>query len=256
MGIRPAVALCVLLLGGGAAAQPATLRIAASEANGSPFVLYDRAGRLSGGLARDIMASFAVALGRQPDFRNPPRSRIELLLQQDELDAACFLAPGWVAEPQKLAWSPPLFTIQQVIVQPASSALMVSADGLRGRRIGTQLGFTYPELQPLFADGRLERVDAPTLDNTLAMLARGRIDALVHVDLAVFHRVEAGQLPMPVRIDPLWAPPDPVYCAFSPAFAASQPSYGDLLKAMLDDGRMAAWIARYTGGREANPTTP
>jgi polar amino acid transport system substrate-binding protein len=255
VGIRPALALCVLLLGGGAAAQPATLRIAASEANGSPFVIYDRAGRLSAGLARDIMANLAVELGRQPDFRNPPRSRIELLLQQGELDAACFLAPDWVAEPQKLAWSPPLFSIQQVIVQPASSALEASPEGLQGRRIGAQLGFTYPELQPLFAAGRLQRVDAPTLDNTLDMLARGRVDAVVNVDLAVFHRVEAGRLPLAVRVDPLWAPPSPVYCAFSPAFVAAEPDYAVPLQAMLDDGRLAAWIARYTGGRvaRANP---
>lgn len=250
MGLRRALALCALLLGGGAAAQPATLRIAASEANGSPFVIYDRAGRLAGGLARDIMASLAVVLERQPDFRNPPRSRIELLLQQGELDAACFLAPGWVAEPEKLAWSPALFSIQQVIVQPASSTRPASAEGLRGRRIGTQLGFTYPELQPLFADGRLQRVDAPTLDNTLAMLARGRVDALVNVDLAVFYRIEAGQLPFAVRVDPLWAPPDPVYCAFSPQFAVAQPRLATALQAMLDDGRLSAWIARYTGGRK------
>jgi len=83
----------------------------------------------------------------------------------------------------------------------------------------------------------------------LLKLERRRIDAFIDVDLTVLHMDEHGQLPFKLRIDPLWAPPSPVHCAFNPKFAAAHPRLMPSLEAMVRDGRVQVWIDAYTGGR-------
>jgi polar amino acid transport system substrate-binding protein len=230
--------------------QVRTLRIAANDANGPPFVLYDGQGRFVGGLARDVIDPLAGALGLRAEYLNLPRARVEAWLREGRIDGACVLAPAWVARPGALRWSPPLFRIRQVIVSPASAAPVTSPRALFGHRLGTLLNYTYPELQPYFADGRINRSDAPSFASNIAKLERGRIDAFLNDDIASLYAARTGRLPG-VRIDPLWAPENPVHCAFSPAFAARAPRWHALLEARVAAGGVERAIAAYTGGGRA-----
>jgi polar amino acid transport system substrate-binding protein len=258
--------LAVLLLGLAAAAgfgapavasaPPRMLRIAANEANGPPFVLYDGHGHLVGGLARDVIDPFAAALEMRVEYLDLPRARVESWLAQDRIDGACFLAPAWVARPGALRWSPPLFRIRQVIVSPPAAAPVDSARALFGRRLGTLLNYHYPELQPYFADGRIHRSDAPSFASNIAKLERGRIDAFLNDDIASLYATRSGRLPADTRIDLLWAPENPVHCAFGPAFAAREPRWSAILQAHVDAGDIERAIATYTGGRRAVAGAP
>ena len=230
---------------------PTTLRMAVNEANGRPFALHDPHGQLVGGLARDVIDPFARSLGLRPRYLNLPRARVEAWLRDGRIDGACFLAPEWVGDAKALRWSPPLFRIRQVIVSPVAAPPVASPRGLFGRRLGTLLNYTYPELQPYFADGRILRSDAPSFTSNIAKLERGRIDAFLNDDIASVYASRTGALRQRVRIDPLWAPDNPVYCAFSPAFAKRSPHWHALLQAQVDAGQVEAAIAQYTGGPRA-----
>jgi len=251
--------LCWLMPGprGALAAEPATepLRVSVNEANGRPFVLYDARSRFRGGLARDIMDHLANQLGRRPVYLNLPRARVESWLRSGKIDAACFLAPEWVRDASKLSWSPVLFHIRQVIVSPPKAPAVTRPQDLFGKRVGTLLNYTYPELAPYFDDGRILRADAPSFASNMAKLERGRIDALLYDDLASLFAVKDGSLPAAVRIDPLWAPDNPVYCAFSPAFVARAPESRPILQAAVDGGQVERWISAYTGGRRVASRT-
>jgi polar amino acid transport system substrate-binding protein len=253
-----ALLAALLVAGSTGAAVRGELRIAVNEANGRPFALYDDRGRFAGGLARDVLDPMARALGLRPVYLNLPRARVVPWLRAGAIDGACFLAPEWVAEADTLRWSPVLFRIRQVIVSPPGARPVTAPQALFGKRLGTLLNYTYPELQPYFADGRIRRADGRTFEANIAKLGRGRIDAFLNDDIAALYAAHAGQLPPRTRIDPLWAPENPVYCAFSPAFAARAPRWHALLQAEVDDGRVARWIAAYTGGRRASAgaTTP
>lgn len=232
------------------------LRVSVNETNGPPFVLYDRNAHFTGGLARDIIDHLASRLGRRPVYLNLPRARVGPWLRAGKIDAACFLAPDWVADASKLRWSPPLFNIKQVIVSPRNAEPVTSPRALFGKRLGTLLNYTYPELAPYFADHRILRTDAPSQASNIAKLERGRIDAFLYDDLASLFAVNNGSLPADVRIDPLWAPENPVYCAISPEFDAKVPEVRRILKKAVDDGRVERWIAAYTGGRRVTSKAP
>ncbi|MFT3807291.1 substrate-binding periplasmic protein [Arenimonas sp.] len=254
--MRPLLAALLAMLSapiaGSAMAQartPDVLRVAANDANGQPFVLYDEKMRLRGGLARDIMDHLSARLGLKPVYINLPRARVEPWLREGRVDAACFLAPDWVREPKRLRWSPILFHIRQVIVSPPDSAPVTGPRSLYGKRVGTLLNYHYPELAPYFADRRVLRADAPSFASNIAKLERGRIDAFLNDDLASLFAVENGGLPADIRIDALWAPENPVYCAFSPEFARRSQQWRPVLQEAVDAGRMQRWISAYTGGR-------
>jgi polar amino acid transport system substrate-binding protein len=234
------------------AASPGTLRMAVNQANGRPFALYDGQGRFSGGLARDVIDPFARSLGLRPQYLDLPRARVEEWIKAGRIDGACFLAPAWVGDAKALHWSPPLFRIRQVIVSPAGTPPVAGPPALFGRRLGTLLNYTYPELQPYFAGGRIHRRDAPSFASNIAKLRRGRIDAFLNDDIAARYAVRTGVL-RDVRIDPLWAPENPVYCAFGAAFAQREPRWHARLQALVDSGRVEAAIAAYTGGMPRPP---
>jgi polar amino acid transport system substrate-binding protein len=248
------IVLGCLLLGsfGAHALAPASeeLRVSVNEANGRPYVLYDAQARFQGGLARDIIDYLASRLGRKPVYLNLPRARVEPWLKASKIDAACFLAPDWVQDASKLSWSPVLFHIRQVIVSPPKSAPIRNARDLYGRRVGTLLNYTYPELESYFADRRILREDASSFASNIAKLERGRIDAFLYDDLSAMYAAKHGGLPADVRLDPLWAPENPVYCAFSPAFAAHSPGAQRILQAAVDEGRIENWIEAYVGARK------
>jgi len=124
-----------------------------------------------------------------------------------------------------------------------------SPEQLFGRRLGTLLNYVYPELEPYFADRRIQRDDSPTLAASLLKLEHGRIDALIDTDLSVFYLTEHMKPATPLRIDPLWAPPSPVHCAFNAEFAKAYPQALARLDLMVKDGQVQRWVEAYTGGR-------
>ena len=256
-------AVFALLLAGNATAGPMpspaplpSLRVAVSEANGRPFVLYDDQDRFQGGLARDILDHLGRHLALAPTYMNVPRARVEPWLRAGRIDAACFLAPGWVRDAKALRWSPPLFQIQQVIVSPSGAAEVTGPHALFGKRVGTLLNYVYPELGWYFADQRIRRVDAPSLESNIAKLERGRIDAFLFDDVETLYAVEHGALAGNVRIDPLWTARDSVYCAFSPSFAARTDGWSAELQSLAASGQIERWIAAYTGGRRVTGGMP
>ena len=260
--LRTAGLVMLALLGAASARalEPASaggqFRVSVNEANGPPFVLYDGQGRFQGGLARDIMGHLAERLNLQPVYLNLPRARVEPWLRAGKIDAACFLSPGWVADASKLRWSPTLFHIRQVIVSPPGATAVSGPDVLAGKRLGTLLNYRYPELEPYFSTRRILRADAPSLASNIAKLRRGRVDAFLNDDIASLYAVKQGDLPASARIDPLWAPENPVYCAFSPRFSPGSDQWKRILRAAVYQGRVRRWIAGYTDGRRVASAPP
>ena len=215
--------------------------------------MYDELGRFEGGLAVTSRSRPGRSACRR--ILNLPRARFEAPARA-VASMGLFLAPD--GSTRRVRWSPVLFHIRQVIVSPADATAIATPRALFGRRFGTLLNYTYPELQPYFADGRIQRSDGPSFDSNIAKLGRGRIEAFLNDDIAALYAARSGRLPADVRIDPLWAPENPVHCAFAPAFAARAPRWREILQAQVSGGAVDRAIATYTGGRRtrapaANP---
>lgn len=228
----------VVLLG-----QP--LRAVVSDTNPPPFAVFDGAGHLKSGLAKQLIDVIASDLRSAATYQNVPRGRVLEWLDAGQADLACFLNPDWVQNHQAVDWSQPLFTSGQVIIRRRDLAAVLNAEALRGQRVGTIRGFVYPEFEQAFESGEIIRDDASTLQANLQRLAQGRLDAVLAVELSLGYTIKQNpQFVGLFAVDPLWTPAPQLFCAIS----QSSPKRMQILQQLARisaDGRLATILASY-----------
>ncbi|MDX1677462.1 transporter substrate-binding domain-containing protein [Arsukibacterium sp.] len=208
--------LCLLFVitSTAAASEITMLRAVVSDSNTPPYAIFDESGALSAGLSKDILDALSQVSQLNIQYLDLPRARIESWLETGQADIACFLNPDWVAEPSLYLWSPPLFATQQLFIRRADSPPIKGLADLAGKRVGTTRGFTYPELEQVFALGDVIRDDANSLQRNLKRLEQGRLDVVMSVDLSYYFFINNGG-PGHFNADPIWSTPPSVYCAIS-----------------------------------------
>lgn len=225
-------------------ADTPTVRAIVSDSNAPPYALFTPQGGLTGGISKDILEEAVTRSSLRLQYLPLPRGRVEQWLQKNDADIACFLNPAWVEQPTQLLWSTTLFTTRQVIVRRSNSPAITSVNDLTNMHIGTERGFSYPELDALFSTKVAIRDDATTLENNLNRLQMKRVDAVLTVDLAYAYYQQlhnsAG-----LAADPLWAEPVGVYCALNRQQAHITTPLLNVLQQMVVDGSIKRILQRY-----------
>jgi polar amino acid transport system substrate-binding protein len=237
-------ALCLFLPGAPVAAQP-TLAIAYTAQNEPPYALLT-GGELSSGLIHDIGAELAGHLHRRAAFVLLSRNRVETGLLDGTADLYCGLNPAWIEAPERLRWSPPLFTEQDVFVVRPDAPPIAAWSDLRGRRVGTILGYRYaPELEAMFAAGTAIRDDSELVASNFERLKLGWIDAVLTSEIVMQYQQHTDPGLAKFTAAPLVEAANEIYCA-----AAARPDLpGDEIAAgfaaMIAGGRIEAILASY-----------
>lgn len=149
------------------------LRFSVSDSSTMPMVRLAQ-GKVTAGILHDLHQRIAEKIGRQAEQVVMSRSRIQPLLAEGTVDVSCYVNPAWIDEHRaSYRWSVPFMT-QRIQLVAAATTPPTTIERLRDERIGTVLGFTYPELEPSFRDATLTRDDARTESQVLAKLAAGR----------------------------------------------------------------------------------
>lgn len=149
------------------------IRFSVSDSTTMPMIEL-RNGKPTDGILHDLYLRIAQKLGREPELLVTPRMRTQPLLAADHVDANCYMNPAWLAEDNaSYRWSVPFMTLRTVLVARAETPQAALAD-LKGERIGTVLGFYYPEAATLFINGTLIRDNARTEHQALEKLEAGR----------------------------------------------------------------------------------
>lgn len=92
----------------------------------------------------------------------------------------CNSNPGWDSKPERYHWSPALFEEQDVLLQRDDRPAIRDFAELRGKTLGTSLGYVYADnLMQAFAAGEIRREDTRDLASRVQMLKRSRLDAAV-----------------------------------------------------------------------------
>jgi polar amino acid transport system substrate-binding protein len=136
--------------------------------------------------------ALADQMGRPVQFVGLPRKRLISGLEAGEGDILCGYLPAWISG--QFDWSRPFIPVSDLVL--ASDRVPEPRDigELKGKRIGTVLGFRYPELeQQLGRD--FKRDDGPSNDVSLHKLLAGRYDYLATTRSLVDAYASRGQLP-------------------------------------------------------------
>jgi polar amino acid transport system substrate-binding protein len=191
--------LALILLSLGTSAEERPLRFSVSESWAMPMIHIEH-GQATGGVLYDLQQRLAEKVGRRAEMLVRPRLRIQQMLERGEIDVRCYVNPAWLSESHhQYIWSVPFMVQRDLLVGRSQQQVQLSR--MQGETIGTVLGFTYPELDPLFASGQLQRDDARTQELALAKLRARRYDYAISNELTLqwFNR----QQPAGHKLQPL-----------------------------------------------------
>ncbi|KQQ47782.1 hypothetical protein ASF61_02465 [Duganella sp. Leaf126] len=139
--------------------------------------------------------ALGAALGRQlarPVRLMPlPRKRMMAALEAGEGDIVCGYSPAWFQG--KVDWTRPFIPTSEVLIASRRVPAPTSLDDIRGKTVGTVLGFNYPLVQNRLGDGFV-RDDAPSLELTLRKWQAGRFDYFLATGVTVERQFASGEL--------------------------------------------------------------
>ena len=157
-------------------AQPArATELVFAVSTGSAMPMTDfRDGVLSGGLLKDFGDALAQEMKMTPRYLPVPRKRVEALVDSGQADLVCDLRPEWV-DNKSWQWSVTVFTNHMIVANRFGTPPLQQLGELAGRRIGTILGYRYPELVAVLGP-RFVRDEALNDNINLDKLLRKRFD--------------------------------------------------------------------------------
>ncbi|MRX08447.1 transporter substrate-binding domain-containing protein [Pseudoduganella sp. FT25W] len=137
-------------------------------------------------------AALARQLGRQVQFVSLPRTRIMAALESGDGDVLCSYLPEWT--PGDVDWTRAFIPVVEVLLTLPHVKAPESMEELRGKRIGTVLGFRYPTMEKALGKDFI-RDDAPTSTLSLKKWTAGRFDYLLTPRNVITQHLNDGMLP-------------------------------------------------------------
>ncbi|MFW5823926.1 MAG: substrate-binding periplasmic protein [Marinobacter sp.] len=164
--------------------EDAVLNLNVSTSGYPPYLIHYDDGSY-GGIVYDLVTRIAERLGYRVEPHEIPRKRLTSLMLEDHIDATP-LAREWAEDPERFLFTDPMVSIREVFFTPADSDFRFEGlDELEDITLVTPLGYQYPDLEPLFANGTVERYQVSDDRDAFTYLLHGRgMDAVV-ADLAV-----------------------------------------------------------------------
>jgi len=137
-------------------------------------------------------AALARQLGRKVEYVKLPRNRIMAALENGDGDILCSYLPEWL--PGEVDWTRAFIPISEVVVSSPRVKAPATVEDLRGKRLGTVLGFRYPELDKTLGQDYI-RDDAPSSALSVRKWLAGRFDYMVVPRTVLERHVNAGRMP-------------------------------------------------------------
>lgn len=152
------------------------ITFAVSTGSAMPMTEF-RNDMLASGLLKDFGDALAQELALEARYLSLPRKRVESAISSGQADLLCDMRPEWM-DNKEWVWTDVVFSNNMIIVSRADTDPLGRLPDLAGERVGTVLGYRYPEVEkrlgPLF-----KRDDAATDDINTSKLLTGRFNYMM-----------------------------------------------------------------------------
>ncbi|MYM33725.1 transporter substrate-binding domain-containing protein [Duganella sp. FT94W] len=152
------------------------------------------------GFQQKMGAALAHQLGRPVRYVLLPRTRIMAALEGGGGDLLCSYLPTWM--PGDVDWTRAFIPVSEVLLTMPRVTPPASLADLRGKRLGTVLGFRYPTLEQALGKDFI-RDDAPNSALSFRKWAAGRFDHLVTTRNVITQHAADGALPPGYHVMPI-----------------------------------------------------
>lgn len=178
-------------------------------------------------------AALARQLGRQVQYVHLPRNRIMGALENGDGDILCSYLPEWL--PGDVDWTRAFIPVSEVVLSSPRVKAPASVEDLRGKRIGTVLGFNYPELDKVLGQDYI-RDDAPATNLSIRKWLAGRFDYMIAPRTVIDKQVAEGKLPPGYHLLVVYEVQ--TKCAVSRKSAISVAAFNDAIEALDKSGEL------------------
>ncbi len=197
-------------------------------------------GKLSNGIIKDVSEAIAHKLGRTPKFASIPGKRVEYTLAAGEADGVCNVLPGWIKG--DFHWSRPLIPNAGIIISHRDAPVVRALADLKGKRVGTVLGYRYPGLEGVI-DTVFLREDARTVQQVFMKMGAGRNAHAIAERLEFEYEVRTNKA-LKLREDLVFETYK-TSCAFSKLSKVPFAEIEQAIAALNASGAIDAIVARY-----------
>lgn len=223
------------------------IRVGVTENDPSPAMIFENQPntRLAGGLWKDLLDAVGKEMGVPMLYIPLARKRMEPQLQNGQIDMVCNTNPAWWREPRLFRWSQSLSEQQERLISPVSfQPTIQSIDQLAGLRIGTIIGYQYPQLDQVFA--KATRVDQQQGNYQLRATVSGVVDVAIVDDLSYsWWQRNNAQDASKTKRHPLIISKVPLGCAISSRAALSLKKLDQAITALEKKGQLHAIHQQY-----------
>jgi ABC-type amino acid transport substrate-binding protein len=136
-------------------------------------------------------AALARQLKRPIQYIQLPRTRVVAGLENGDGDILCSYLPEWL--PGEVDWTRAFIPVSEVVLTLPHVKPPASVEDLRGKPLGTVLGFRYPTLEKTLGKDFV-RDDAPTSTLSIRKWQAGRFDYLVTPRSVITQHLANGML--------------------------------------------------------------
>lgn len=148
-----------------------------------PYMLTKEGGSL--GIAGDVIWQISADLGYPIEVVIRPKKRLEHLIKVGEIDAIAE-APEWRNDTMDFVSTDGIIDVADHVVMTIDQQKnMITVDQLKSKHVASRLGFIYPSLELMFADGTIRRTTTQSFKSLLKMVAAKRVDyGIIDVNVA------------------------------------------------------------------------
>ncbi len=217
------------------------LRWGFGPADGMPYAqVSDHA--LLGGFILHLGERIAKELSIKVNFIETPNKRIEASLKNGRIHLICNSNPEWMVDASAYHWSPSLFEEEDALLQHRDSPRIASLDDLKGKVLGTSLGFAYSmPLMEAFANNDVERKDVRDLDTRMNLLSHKRLDAIIDMRRALAYEL-AVRPDSPLVFSPWVVERYQLHCAYSGQLPIPAEQLDAALQRLKDSGEIESLL--------------
>ena len=227
--------ITMLLIGCSGWACADELRWGFATADGMPYVdVHEQ--QLRGGFIYKLGLLASQQLGYKAVFVETPNKRIDEYMQRGRIHVICNSNPQWIDKPERYRWSAPLYREEDVLRLHRQHAPINSLHELRGKTLGTQLGYVYSsELMAAFANKQIIRQDLRDHSAGLNLLRKQRLDAIIDMRRPLNFQL-AKRTDAPLQINPWVIERYDMHCTYSPQLPVSTELLDKTLQQLRDQG--------------------
>lgn len=169
------------------------LRVGYGRYNAEPYTIM-KGNQIEGGIIVDVMEAVADQLEDATlSYLNIPRKRQALSLALGDIHLIPIGNPKWENDPELYDWSIMLFQTRDVFVVSGESKFEIDKlEDLFGKRLGTILGYRYPELELMFENRTIFRENTKNLNSSFKMLQSNRVHAIINTDILVKYQLRSN----------------------------------------------------------------